>query len=184
MQFETPRLLLREFKATDWKDVHEYAVDPEVVKYMEWGPNTSDETIAFVDEALEKQRHKPRLCFDLAVIVKEESKLIGACGLRIMPSDEEQADIGYCYNRNYWHKGFATEACRAIVDHGFLELKLHRIRATCDAENLGSARVLKNSSMRQEALFKEDKKIKGRWRDTLLFAILKEEWHGARQESQ
>lgn len=184
MQIETPRLLLRDFKQTDWKDVHEYATDLEVVKYMEWGPNSSDETIAFVDHALDKAREKPRGFFEFAVIVREEGKLIGACGLRVLPGDKEQADIGYCYNRNYWHKGYATEASRALVNFGFGELKLHRIHATCDAENLGSARVLKNCSMRQEAHLKEDKKIKGRWRDTFLFAILEHEWHEGRHDSQ
>ncbi len=48
---ETERLVLREFRRDDWEKVHEYAVDPEVYHYMPWGPNSEDETSAFVERA-------------------------------------------------------------------------------------------------------------------------------------
>jgi RimJ/RimL family protein N-acetyltransferase len=176
MQLETDRLILRDFKATDWKDVHEYAIDPDVVKFMEWGPNTVEQTQFFVDVAIEKQREKPRQTFEFAVVLKESAKLIGAAGLRVNAGNDRCADIGYCYNQKYWRKGYSTEACLRLMKMGFDELELHRIYATCDLENIGSAGVLKKCGMRQEAHFVQDKNIKGRWRDTLLFAILDEEW--------
>lgn len=173
---ETERLILRDFQKSDWKEVHEYSADPEVSYFMEWGPNTKEETLNFVDSAMGGARQKPRRLYELAVILKGEAKLIGACGLRLFVNDAEQADIGYCYNKNYWRKGYGTEACRALVDFAFGKLDLHRVIATCDADNIGSACVLAKSGMRKEAHFRSDKKVKGRWRDTFLFAILKDEW--------
>lgn len=177
---ETKNLLLRDFKQTDWKDVHQYSIDPEVVKFMEWGPNTSDQTLAFIDRVLDAQRLKPRMTYEFAVVLREEDKLIGAAGIRVSSFEPRQADLGYCFNRNYWGRGYASESCQALLDFGFGELKLHRVWATCDAENIGSASVLKKSGMRQEAHFIKDKNIKGRWRDTFLFAILREEWEARR----
>jgi ribosomal-protein-alanine N-acetyltransferase len=45
---QTERLLLREFQRTDWREVHEYASDPQVVRFMSWGPNTEEETRGFI----------------------------------------------------------------------------------------------------------------------------------------
>lgn len=174
-QIETERLLLREFLKTDWKAVHEYASDPEVVRYLEWGPNTPDETVAFLEGTLACQKEKPRRIYEFAITVKGDGKMIGACGLRIHDNNPEQADMGYCYNRNYWRQGYATEAARAVISYAFSNLGLHRIIATCDTNNLGSAGVLRNSGMRQEGHFIQDCKVRGEWRDTYQFAILKSE---------
>lgn len=54
---ETPRLLLREFRAEDELDIHEYASDPEVVRLLIWGPNTRELTRAFLAKTLEEQRN-------------------------------------------------------------------------------------------------------------------------------
>lgn len=40
----TECLILREFKEKDWQAVHEYASDPEVVRYLTWGPNKEGDT--------------------------------------------------------------------------------------------------------------------------------------------
>ena len=171
---ETGRLILREFVKSDWKAVHLYAADPEVVKYLEWGPNTPDETVSFLDGTLHCQKEKPRKIYEFAITLKPDQQLIGACGLRIH-ENQEQAEMGYCFNRQYWRQGYASEAARAVMEYSFANLKLHRMTATCDANNLGSAGVLRKIGMRQEGHFIKDCKIRGEWRDTLQFAILKEE---------
>lgn len=176
MQLETRRLILREFKKTDWKSVHEYASDPDVSRYMEWGPNTVDDTVRFVETSVQQQKEKPRRTFEFAVTLKETGEVIGGCGMRLLPYDARQAEFGYIYNKKYWRQGIGSEACAALLKLGFTEFNLHRMYATCDAENLGSAGVLKKCGMRHEGHFLKDKFIKGNWRDTLLFAVLKEEW--------
>lgn len=182
---DTERLLLREFVKSDWKAVHEYACDPEVVRYLEWGPNTADESVGFLDATIACQRERPRRVHEFAVVHKADNKLIGGCGIRINEADWELAEIGYCFNRNYWNKGYASEAASKVIAFGFERLNLHRVFATCDADNIGSASVLAKCGMRKEGHFLQDKKVRGRWRDTFLFAILKEEWQaGVMKELQ
>lgn len=67
-----------------------------------------------------------------------------------------------------------------LVGFGFEQLGLHRIWATCSTENAGSARVLEKLGMRPEAHFKEDVNIRGRWRDSYLYAVLANDWEAAR----
>lgn len=175
-QLETERLILREFVKGDWKAVHEYASDPEVVRFLEWGPNNTDESLSFLEGTLACQKEKPRRIYEFAITLKENNKLIGACGLRLHDNNQEQADLGYCYNRLYWGKGYASEASRAVVAFAFESLKLHRIVATCDMGNLASAAVLRKAGMREEGYFIQERKVRGQWRDTLQFAILKSEY--------
>ncbi len=157
--------------------MHEYASDPEVVRYLEWGPNNTDESVAFLDGTIHCQRERPRKIFEFAITLKSDGKLIGACGLRLQ-AENEQGEIGYCFNRKYWRQGYASEAARAVMKFAFEKLGLHRIVASCDVNNLGSAGVLKKCGMRMEGHFVQERKVRGEWRDTLFFAILKEECLG------
>ena len=172
----TKRLILRDFNEEDWKSVHEYASDPEVVRYVEFGPNKEEESKSFIHRALVHRKEKPRKDFTLAIVLKATNTLIGGCGIYLISPDNQEGSIGYVLNRNFWGQGYATETAQALLEFGFNQLKLHRIFATCDPKNTASARVLEKIGMRREAYFREHKWIKGKWRDSLLYAILEHEW--------
>lgn len=172
---ETERLLLRELRAEDENDIHEYASDTEVVRLMIWGPNTREVTRQFLDRALQAQTQWPRSEVGLAIELKSERRLIGSIGLRMKDEANRTADIGYVLNRKYWGPGYMTESARAILDVAFKQLKLHRVWATCDARNSASYRVMERLGMRREGLFIKNAMEKGEWRDTYLYAILAEE---------
>ena len=171
MELHTPRLLIREFAPGDEADVHEYASDPEVVRFMPWGPNTPEQSRQFFDRRL-APHPDPRWEFELAIVLKSEEKVVGGVGLRIRNFTHREGDIGYVLNRRYWNRGIITEAARAMLDFGFGDLGLHRIYATCDPENRGSARVMEKLGMKYEGHLRQNVFEKGRWRDTLLYAIL------------
>lgn len=168
--------MLREFVHADWESVQVYSSDPEVAKYVEWGPNTPSETKNFVRRAIDLSKDRPRQAFELAVTMTSTGTVVGGCGLTITLPKFKTAAIGYVFNRDYWGQGVASEAARALLKFGFDELGLHRIYATCDSRNVGSARVMEKCGMRFEGEFKADMQIKGTWRDTKLYAILEDEW--------
>lgn len=175
---ETDRLILREFRKDDWKEIHLYASDPEVVRFMPWGPNTVEHTRNFVDLALAENAKDPRTEYHLVVIEKNTGTLIGAVMLTLGVHDDRQGMLGYCYSRKAWGQGFGTEAAGALIKFGFEKLNLHRIWANCDVLNFGSQRVLEKNGMRREGCFKKAAFIKGEWCDDYHYAILKEEWKG------
>jgi len=176
IRLETPRLVIREFAEGDWPAVHEYASDPEVVKYTEWGPNTEAESRAHQERVAEERKTDPRAQYSLAVTLKDGGKVIGGCRLGIGSMESRRADLGYVFNRRHWDQGYATETVRALLGFGFGALKMHRMWATCHAENKASARVLEKAGMRYEGRMREDRFQKGAWRDTMVFAILEREW--------
>jgi len=173
---QSKRLLLREFKETDWQAVHSYASDPEVVRFMDWGPNTENETKAFVSRSISSQKEKPRRKYTLAITLKGENKIIGSCDICLVSSENKEGWIGYCLNRQLWRKGYATEAAKALLGFGFQELELHRIFATVDPANIASINVLEKINMQLEGHLREHKWVKGKWRDSVLYAILESEW--------
>lgn len=172
----TRRLLIREFKSSDLSAIQRYASDSSVVRYMVWGPNSLDETRAHLKDKLALQRQVPRNNFDLAVILRANRKLIGSVSLRIGNVRSRAGDFGYVYGREFWGRGFGTEALKALLGFGFEQLRLHRIHATCDRRNSASVRVMEKAGMRREGLRRKDEWVKGRWRDTCIYAILEEEW--------
>lgn len=156
--------------------MHVYSSDPEVVRFMLWGPNTVEDTKAFIKRSIAFQQEQPRRNCNLAVILTAENRLIGSCGIYISNPDWREGYIGYVFNRNYWKKGYATETSKALLKFGFEQLSLHRIYAYCNPANTASAHVLEKSGMQLEGHFREHRWMKGRWVDTLQFAILDHEW--------
>jgi RimJ/RimL family protein N-acetyltransferase len=63
-----------------------------------------------------------------------------------------------------------------MIEFGFNGLGLHRIWAECVAENQASARVLEKLGMQREGRLREKRWMKGRWWDTLIYAILEPAW--------
>jgi ribosomal-protein-alanine N-acetyltransferase len=171
---ETPQLILREFALDDWQAVHAYASDPEVTRYMSWGPNNEAASQSFIRTVVAKQREEPRNDYDLAITLKDDGRLIGGCG--IYRRRYKEGEMGYCLHRDYWNRGYVTEAAAALLEFAFAQEDFHRIYATCDPCNIGSARVMEKSGMRREGYFKEHLFKAGEWRDSLLYAILEWEW--------
>jgi RimJ/RimL family protein N-acetyltransferase len=180
MELLTERLILREFNESDWPEVLAYQSDPRYLRYYEWTERTPEAAREFVRVFLAQQQEHPRLKFQLAITLRSDGRLIGNCGLRLASADAREGDLGYELSPQYWGRGYATEAARAIVDFGYGELRLHRIWSWCIAENVASARVLDKLGMRLEGRLREKEYFKGQWWDTLLFAVLEHEWRAQR----
>jgi len=165
----------------DWPAVFAYQSDPRYQRYYPLMEQTQEQTQEFIKMFLDQQQETPRRKFQLAATLKTNSKLIGNCGIRMDTADAHKADIGYEFSPEYWGKGYATEAAQAIVRFGFRTLRLHRIWSWCIADNLGSARVLEKVGMQLEGRLRENEYFRGRWWDTLMYAILESDWKMKRQ---
>ncbi len=180
VRLETNRLVLREWVEEDWGAVHEYASDPQVVRYMPWGPNTEQDTKDFVKRSMSYQRDVPRIHYELAVTMKENSPLIGGCGIHVHDA-KGVCMIGYCFNQRFWGRGYATEAANMLLAFGFRKLKAHRIRAVADPANMASIRVLEKIGMKYEGRLREHQFVRGEWWDLVQYAVLDREWEKGAQ---
>lgn len=77
-----------------------------------------------------------------AIRRKGEDNLIGAVGLTVADGGAD-AELGYWIGRPHWGKGYATEAVRRVLLHGFGVLGLETVEANVFPGNDASIQVLK-----------------------------------------
>ena len=63
-----------------------------------------------------------------SIIDLENNELIGNCGYIGIDHINQSAEVGiFIGNKNYWNKGYGTEAIKLLIDYGFKALNLHNI---------------------------------------------------------
>ncbi|MCL2190092.1 MAG: GNAT family N-acetyltransferase [Defluviitaleaceae bacterium] len=167
----TPRLTLRPLTMEDFAAVHSWASNPENVRYMSFGPNTEEETRAFLERQPKEEGR------NFGVVLTETRAVIGSCG--IYPNDKnDTAELGWILHMNHWKKGYGAELGAELIRYGFEDLQLRRIFTPCAAVNYGSYRIMERNNMRREALHKKTfwARVDKEWVDEAVYAILKEEW--------
>ena len=114
MILQTQRLILREMNEGDFAALAEILGDPETMTAYN-GAFSEGEIRAWLNNQLARYR---RYGFGLwAVVLKETGKMIGQCGLTMQEwNGREVLEVGYLFNRAFWHQGYATEAARACMD--------------------------------------------------------------------
>ena len=146
---ETQRLLLREMIPADRPALCRILQDSEVM-YAYNGPFSDEE----VDEWLERQLARYRQYgYGLwAVVLKATGEMIGQCGLTLQQwNGREMLEVGYLFQRSYWHQGYATEAARACMDYAFGTLNSPIVCSIIRDNNLPSQQVALRNGMTRQA---------------------------------
>lgn len=142
---ETTRLLLREILHTDLDSMYEMDSDTEVHMYLGNKPVSSKEQIESVITFI-RQQYIENGIGRWAMIEKATSNFIGWTGLKLVKETINNRtnyhDLGYRLNRKYWGKGYATEGAIASIDYGFNELRLKKIIATAQVDNIASNKII------------------------------------------
>lgn len=177
MELRTKRLFLRPFCEADFEAVHAYASVLENIAYMDWGPNTPEDTRGFLRSCMQADQMTPQTEYNFAVVRNCSDQLIGGCSLTLDEA-RRQGELGWTLHRDFWRRGYMPEAGEALLRFGFEELGLHRISARCRADNYGSYRVMEQCGMRREAHFLQNRtgREPGMWYDEFVYALLREEW--------
>lgn len=146
----TPRLVLRRPRADDLEATFAYASDPTITTYMGWPRHVlREETEAFLAHADTEWK---QLGSGTYLICEPATGLVlGSTGLHLATS--YRAVTGYILHRTAWGKGFATEACTAMVAIA-RALGLARIEADCHVDHRASARVLEKSGLVHEGILR------------------------------
>lgn len=142
---ETERLILREMVESDFPLLSRHLQDAEVMYAYEHAFSDAE-----VQEGLEKQfqRYEQYGFGVWAVILKESGELIGQCGLSMQPCpDVEVLEIGYIFQKEYWHKGYAIEAALACREYAFAELGADEVFSIIRDTNIASQNVAKRNGM-------------------------------------
>lgn len=150
---ETNRLILRELQIEDAYLLHQILSDKETMTYY---PSTYDMAGAmkWIERSMSSYKENG---FGLwAVILKSSNEFIGQCGISLQNIHGDIVpEIGYHIHKNFWNKGYATEAAKASLNVGFNDLGLKEIFIHTYIKNIPSQRVAEKIGMTE--LFKYDK---------------------------
>lgn len=164
---QTARLLLRPLTVEDAPAYWPLVSNAEILRHVGETPRGS------LDEVITVLRERPLADYArhgygrLGVVERESGRMIGWCGLKVVPELGGEVDIGYRLLPEYWGRGYATEAGRAVIAHGFEQLQLARIVGMTVAANVDSARVLEKLGLR----FERELQMPGHAELVRLFAI-------------
>ena len=155
------------FVQADLDDVHAFASDPAVCRFQPWGPNTTADTQAFLDDALRAGGEGRR---QLAVL--HAGRVIGSAAVWTTSAADKTGELGYTLHQAFWGRGYATLVAEELVRVGFDGLGLERLAATCRPGNIGSIRVLEKARFRREGHLRGAVVVRGHRQDSLVFGRL------------
>lgn len=150
MELRTKRLTLRPVCMSDLQTTHAYAGNPENTRFMMYLPYAdAAETADFLRDC-EAEWHKalPER-YEYAICLGGEH--IGGITLYMQPNRSE-AELGWVLHRDYWRRGYVTEAAEALMAFA-RSIGVRRIFACCDSENVASYKAMEKLGMR---LVKDD----------------------------
>jgi len=173
------RVLLRPVKRSDISYFLKWFNDPEILQYVGlYLPMTEMSEEKFIEE-LGATRARSDVILVIEVVEGDSTKPIGSCGLHGISPKDHNAVFGIAIGeKDYWSKGYGTEAARLLIDYGFQQLNLHRISSGALAFNERSINLHKKLGFREEGRARESDFKNGKYHDHVQFGILREEWKG------
>ena len=174
-RIETPRLILRQFRAEDADDMFKnWASDPEVTRFLTWPTHKEIGVTQWVlNDWLSK--YEDGGYFNWAIEYRENGSVIGNIAVVNLIEEIGSAEIGYCMGRAFWGRGIMPEALRAVMDYLFDTVDVNRITAGHDVSNPGSGRVMVKAGMAKEGILRKSGKNNQGICDMAIYAILKED---------
>lgn len=162
--FETDRLILRSWRATDLTSFTRLHANPLTMRDYRGPISTEASREKFNDYRAQYRRHG----FIRWHVSAKSGAFLGYVGLYPNGADHPLGvnhDIGWRLLPEAWGKGYATEAALATLTHAFKTYGLSEILAYTQAENLTSQAVIKRLPMRRDPArdFMIEDPITGPW---------------------
>lgn len=141
---ETERLILRPITLDDAEAVFSWTSDPRVSKFMSY-PTSKDisETISWIKSTFEDEVE-----WNWAFVLKNENRVIGTGSIGEDNHMQGYWGIGYNIHYDYWHKGYCTEAMKAIIDFAHSQLGVNKICADHAVDNPRSGKVMEKCGLK------------------------------------
>ncbi len=176
VRLETERMIIRDHQKTDLKAHHNLISNDEVMYYIQDIKTASIyESKDNLEFSISESIAENRVCHFFAMIDKVSNEHIGSIGFTILEKgDSGNAELGYFIHKEFWGKGFTTEACKAVITYGFETVGLRKFTTGCVYDNHHSEHIMKKLGMVKEAHKYNHISIDGIWRERVEYALFNE----------
>ncbi len=187
LELHTERLLLSPFAPTDLDVALEMFTDPEVVKYV-CDVMTEAEIHQEMSNSIKRGGNGSIGIWCIAD--RRTGEKLGDAYLLPMPIDKDDTDfslvvmgqmpdaeieIGFFLKRSAWGRGYATEACKRLLQFAFQEVSLNEVVASVDEDNVASKKVLEKSGLLDRG------RMRCYGKDSPIYRITRDEWNELQQ---
>jgi RimJ/RimL family protein N-acetyltransferase len=172
----TDRLVLRPLVESDGPRVRELAGDEAIARNTLDIPHPYPEGVAEQWIAGQPALFRQGREVVFAITLRASGELVGAIGLSSISPRHSRSDIGWWVGREYWNRGYCTEAARALLNYAFGTLGLNRVYSSHYARNPASGRVMQKLGMKAEGVKRRHVERWGEFNDLVLYGILRDEW--------
>ncbi len=175
LTLETENIILRPFTVSDAEGMYtNYATDEKVIRFLSWPLHESVDASRALLEDWCKEYEKPDY-YNWAIVLRDINEVIG--GISVVNKDDEvsQTEIGYCIGSKWWHKGYTSEAARAVTEFLIKEVGVNRVYARHAVENPNSGGVMRKIGMTYEGTLRKNAKCNAGVADMCYYSILASE---------
>lgn len=172
------RIYLRPLEPEDATALLPWANDDEVTRFLLlWRPQTLADERAFIERA---RTHETNVT--LAIALRRDDRLIGSAGFHVINLKDRTATFGIMIgDKREWGRGYGTEATQMMVDYGFDTLNLNRIDLRVTEYNPRGIGAYEKVGFIREGVLRSDTYREGRYWNTILMSILRDEWEARRR---
>jgi len=164
-------IYFKSLSTSDAQEIHNYASDRDVSRFIGWQlMNKLNETYEYIEEMMRREVAGTHLYS--SIVHKSTHAIIGTAMVFNFNHDAKHAEIGYVFHKDYWGKGYGSEAVRLMNNFAFEYLKLHKLHARVVNANIGSIRVLERNGFVLEGCLKDYHYVEDAYYDSLLFGKL------------
>ena len=177
--FTGEKVRLREYRREDVQLAQAYINDYEVKRLLHPGipyPYTyEDEMKWFENNSATKD------IYSFAIETLEDNKYIGGCGINNIDWKNSVAVVGiFIGDKNYWGKGYGTDAMKILVSFIFDQLNIHKIKLHVFSFNQRAIRSYEKCGFKTEGILRDEIFKDGKYHDDIVMGILREEYESSR----
>ena len=175
-EIKTEDILLRKITSQDLDALCDIYHNPNVFRYIPGEAKKSRETVRHLVDHFERDFRKGKELFLGICLPESPDHLIGVAEMFHYDPKVNMVTVGYRLDEQFWGKGYAARAMRALCAYLFDEIGINRIQAFVMPENPASMRVLEKCGFVREGYIRQGSFCRGKGIvDLVSFSLLKGE---------
>jgi RimJ/RimL family protein N-acetyltransferase len=171
---EGEKVRIRAIEKTDIDEILKWINNPEVTSNLILRyPVSRYQEEKWIERMLDGADERNKVF----VIETKDKIYLGGIGLHNINWLDRNAEVGIVIGKKeYWNKGYGTDAMMTLLDFAFHQMNLHRVYLRVYDFNPRGIRSYEKCGFRKEGVSREDHYIEGRYHDTIIMGILKDEF--------
>lgn len=173
--YEGELVRFRAMRESDLDMAQAYINDPEVARNL--SPRTPFLATAKDEKDFLDSISFTKDTYNFAIEAKDTNKYIGGCGVNEIDWKNSVATVGIMIgDKNYWSKGYGTDAMKLLVKFIFEQMNINKIKLCVYSFNERAKKCYLKTGFKEEGVLRQELYRDGAYHDIITMGILKSEY--------